>query len=178
MQSQLRIVPINAIDSDFLARLGLCLEERFLYRVVLENAVAIPRSALNTVRKQMFIPTLITNLLRRWPSAGAGMSLAITDFDLYKTSQRFVFGDADEQRGIAIVSIHRLRNEFYGEDADENALFQRTLKECVHEIGHAIGLRHCYNARCAMHYSHSIFDTDNKMPHFCEMCEKRSRSVS
>ena len=57
--------------------------------------------------------------------------------------------------------------------ADDNLLFQRTLKESMHELGHAFGLKHCYNARCAMYYSNSIFETDNKMAHFCEMCDRR-----
>ena len=175
--SQLRIVPINAIDPAFLQRLGLCLEERFLYSVQVERALAVPRTAVNSARQQMFVSTLTAKVLRQYPD-DAGLLLSITDFDLYKTSHRFIFGDADEQRRIAVVSLHRLRSEFYGEDADENVLFQRTLKECVHELGHAVGLKHCYNARCAMYYSNSIFETDNKMPHFCEVCEKRSRARS
>jgi archaemetzincin len=177
MDTGLRIVPINAIDTAFLQRLGLCLEERFLYHVAVERALAVPRSAVNSARQQMFSSTLTTKVLRQYPD-DAGLLLAVTDFDLYKTSHRFIFGDADEQRRIAIVSLHRLRSDFYGEDPDENVLFQRTLKECVHELGHAIGLKHCYNARCAMYYSNSIFETDNKMSHFCEVCEKRSRARS
>lgn len=173
----LRIVPINAIDSAFLQRLGLCLEERFLYRVSVERALVVPRSAVNSARQQMFVSTLTTKVLRQYPD-DSGLLLAITDFDLYKTSHRFIFGDADEQRRVAVVSLHRLRSDFYGEDADDNVLFQRTLKECVHELGHAVGLKHCYNARCAMYYSNSIFETDNKMSHFCEVCEKRSRARS
>jgi len=175
MGTDLRIVPINAIDSGFLQRVGLCLEERFLYRAAVERALAVPRSAVNNARAQMFVSTLTAKVLRAYPDDN-GLLLAITDFDLYKTSHRFIFGDADEQRRIAVVSLHRLRGEFYGEDPDENTLFQRTLKECVHELGHAVGLKHCYNARCAMYYSNSIFETDNKMPHFCEACEKRSRA--
>jgi archaemetzincin len=177
MDTDLRIVPINAIDTAFLQRLGLCLEERFLYRTSVERALVVPRSAVNSARGQMFVSTLTTKVLRQYPD-DAGLLLAITDFDLYKTSHRFIFGDADEQRRTAIVSLHRLRSDFYGEDPDENVLFQRTLKECVHELGHAVGLKHCYNARCAMYYSNSIFETDNKMSHFCEVCEKRSRARS
>jgi archaemetzincin len=173
----LRIVPINAIDTAFLQRLGLCLEERFLYHVSVERALVVPRSAVNSARGQMFSSTLTTKVLRQYPD-DAGLLLAITDFDLYKTSHRFIFGDADEQRRMAIVSLHRLRSDFYGEDPDENVLFQRALKECVHELGHDVGLKHCYNARCAMYYSNSIFETDNKMSHFCEVCEKRSRARS
>jgi archaemetzincin len=177
MDTQLRIVPINAIDPGFLSRLALCLEERFLYHITVERALAVPRTAVNSARQQMFLSTLTTKVLRQYPD-GDGLLLAITDFDLYKTSHRYIFGDADEQRRLAVVSLHRLRSEFYGEDADDNVLFQRALKECVHEIGHAVGLKHCYNARCAMYYSNSIFETDNKMSHFCETCEKRSRARS
>ncbi len=157
--------------------MGLCLEERFLYSVSVQRSVPVPKSALNGTRAQLFVSTLTGRVMREYPD-GDGLLLAITDFDLYKTSHRYIFGDADEQRRIAVVSLHRLRGEFYGEAADPNQLFQRTLKECVHDLGHAIGLKHCYNARCAMYYSNSIFETDNKMPHFCEVCERRSRARS
>ena len=175
MESHLRIIPINALDTAFLSRLALCLEERFLYAVSVERGLAVPRSAVNSARGQLFLSTLYGRILRNHPE-GEGLLLGITDFDLYKTSHRFIFGDADQQRRIAVVSIHRLRSAFYGEESDENQLFHRTLKECVHEIGHALGLKHCYNARCAMYYSNSVFETDNKMSHFCEMCDRRSRT--
>ncbi len=177
MESVVQIIPINAIDPAFLARLALCLEERFLYSIRVERALAIPRSAVNSTRQQMFLSTLTSKVVRS-ASTESGLLLAITDFDLYKTSHRFLFGDADEQQRVAVVSLHRLRSEFYGEDPDDNQLFQRTLKECVHELGHAVGLKHCYNARCAMYFSNSIFETDNKMSHFCETCDKRSRARS
>ena len=173
--SRIRIVPINAIDPAFLDRLARCLEERFLYSIDVERALAVPRSAVNSQRGQMFLSTLTGKIVRAHPTEDA-LLLAITDFDLYKTGHRFLFGDADEQQRVAVVSLHRLRAEFYGEDPDENQLFQRALKECVHELGHAIGLKHCYNARCAMYYSNSIFESDNKMPHFCDTCDKRSRA--
>ncbi|MBV8689988.1 MAG: archemetzincin, partial [Candidatus Eremiobacteraeota bacterium] len=72
--------------------------------------------------------------------------------------------------------MHRLRGEFYGEDADQDLLFQRTLKESVCGIGRAMGLKACYDARCAMHHSSSVFETDNKMSHLCDQCDKRSRA--
>ncbi|MHB8154298.1 MAG: archaemetzincin family Zn-dependent metalloprotease [Vulcanimicrobiaceae bacterium] len=172
MESRIRIVPVNAVDGVFLDRLALCLEERFLASARIERSLIVPRSALNSTRRQLFLSTLITKVMRAFPDDD-GTILTITDFDLYKTSQRYIFGDADEMQRIAIISTHRLRSEFYGEPPDENLVFQRTLKECVHELGHAFGLKHCYNARCAMYYSNSIFETDNKMSHFCEACDKR-----
>ena len=172
MESRIRIVPINAIDVAFLDRLAPCLEERFLATVQVERSLSVPRSALNATRHQLFLPTLFTRIRRAHPDA-SGVLLGVTDFDLYKTSHRFIFGDADETQGQAAVSLHRLRSEYYSEETDYNLLFQRTLKECVHELGHAFGLKHCYNARCAMYYSNSIFESDNKMSHFCETCDRR-----
>lgn len=171
------IVPINAIDSSFLMRLALCLEERFLLTCTVSRSVSIPRTTLNSVRKQLFLNTLYTRVVAASPET-TGLRLAITDFDLYKTSHQFIFGDASEEQRVAVVSLHRLRGDFYGERADANLLFQRTLKECVHDLGHAIGLKHCFNPRCAMYLSGSIYDTDNKLSHFCESCEKRVRALS
>jgi archaemetzincin len=172
MDSCIRIVPINSVDGGFLDRLALCMEERFLYAARVERMLTISRSALNTTRQQLFLSTLTSKVRRAFPEDG-GLLLAITEFDLYKTSHRFIFGDADEQQGVAAVSLHRLRAEFYGEAVDDNLLFQRALKESVHELGHALGLKHCFNARCAMYYSNSIFESDNKMSHFCDVCDKR-----
>jgi archaemetzincin len=169
------IVPINAMEASFLERLALCLEERFLFTCDVERTLRVPRTTLNSVRKQMFFNTLVARVASAAPAI-EGISLAITDFDLYKTSHQFIFGDASEEHRVAVVSLSRLRSEFYGERGDANLLFQRTLKEAVHDIGHALGLKHCFNARCAMYFSNSIFDTDNKLSHFCDSCEKRARA--
>jgi archaemetzincin len=173
--SELRIVPINAIDTALLTRLALCLEERFLYRCVVCAPLAVPKTVLNSVRKQLFFGSIAAKLSAAHEPHNE-LLLGVTDFDLYKTSHQFIFGSSSPAQRCAVVSIHRLRAEFYGERPDENALFQRLLKEAVHEIGHALGLKHCYNARCAMYYSNSIFDTDNKHSQFCDVCDKRSRA--
>jgi archaemetzincin len=173
--SVISVVPVNSIDHLMLTRLALCLEERFLASCVVRASLPLPKSALNSVRKQLFFGSVAAKLASG-TETGEGVILGITDYDLYKTSHHFIFGSASESHRCAVVSLHRLRPEFYGEPADENQLFQRLLKEAVHEIGHAMGLKHCYNARCPMYYSNSVFDTDNKFSNFCEACEKRSRA--
>jgi archaemetzincin len=140
-----------------------------------DRVLRIPPSAVNSARGQLFINTVVSKAAVAHPSFD-GCVLVVTDFDLYKTSQQFIFGDANEERRIAVVSTHRLCTDFYGADADENVLFQRVLKEAVHELGHLIGLSHCHSARCAMHRSASIYDADSKLAHFCENCEKKSRA--
>lgn len=174
-REQISIVPVNSIDASFLTRLGLCLEERFISPFLVRAPLRVPKTALNGVRGQLFAGALATQLGAAYPP-GDGYVLGVTDYDLYKTSARYVFGDGDAVTRLALVSRHRLAPEFYGEPADENMLFQRTLKECVRALGHAFGLRNCLNQRCAMHHADSIFVTDNRLSHLCDACEKRSRA--
>ena len=175
MPRRIFIVPINAIDRAFLSRLSFCLEERFITTFSIGDRLDVPSGALNSQRSQMFVNSLVSRIIRAAP-VDDGLRLAITEYDLYKTGHRFLFGDADRQSGVAVVSLHRLRGEFYGEEADQNLLFQRVLKEAVCGLGRAMGLKACYDARCAMHHSSSVFETDNKMSHFCDQCDKRSRA--
>jgi len=174
--SEISIVPINTIDPALLTRLALCLEERFLSTALVRVPLRIPKTALNSARNQLFFGSVVGKLTAVHDRVDEFV-LGITEYDLYKTSQHFIFGSSSEVQRCAVVSTHRLRSEFYGEPADENMLFQRLLKESVHELGHALGLKHCFNARCAMYFSNSIYDTDNKYPNFCEHCEKRSKAA-
>jgi archaemetzincin len=63
--------------------------------------------------------------------------------------------------------LYRLKPEFYGETPDFEILALRTLKEAVHELGHALALKHCQRNLCVMYFSNSILDTDKKQSLFC-----------
>jgi archaemetzincin len=85
----------------------------------------------------------------------------------------FVFGEARCPGKAALISLHRLRPEFDGRKPNDELLIERTEKEAVHELGHTLGLRHCANPFCVMHFSNSIFDTDRKQSLFCSKCQTK-----
>jgi predicted Zn-dependent protease len=174
-QEPISIVPVNSIDADFVTRLGLCLEERFLAPFLVRAPLRVPKNVLNGVRGQLFTGALATQIATKYPPRD-GYVLSITDYDLYRISARYVFGEGDPTTHIALVSRFRLAPEFYGEPVDENMLFQRTLKESVRALGRALGLRNCLNQRCAMHHADSIFETDNRLSNLCDTCEKRAKA--
>ncbi|WP_456367845.1 archaemetzincin family Zn-dependent metalloprotease [Thermococcus sp.] len=129
--------------------------------------------AYNPLRNQylgrIFLPTL-SSLASK---LGAIAVVGITDLDLYEEGLNFIFGVANPSLRSAVVSVRRLRNEFYGLKPDKELLLERTVKEVMHELGHVFGLSHCPNRRCVMHFSNSLIDTDVKGPLYCQVCEKK-----
>jgi archaemetzincin len=95
--------------------------------------------------------------------------LGIIDHDLYLPQLNFVFGIASER--ASVISITRLRQEFYGLVQNRTLFYQRVVTEAVHELGHTYGLAHCRNSDCVMFFSNTLADTDRKGPNFCPKCK-------
>jgi archaemetzincin len=102
--------------------------------------------------------------------------LAVADVDLYIPILKYVFGEAQMGGPCAVVSLHRLRQEFYGLDRDDGLLGQRLLKESIHELGHTLDLRHCQDYRCMMASSHSVEWIDLRESAFCDSCRSQVES--
>ena len=98
--------------------------------------------------------------------------LGITESDLFVPVLTFVFGEAQLAGRCALVSLHRLREEFYGLPPREELLRERIIKESVHELGHTFGLRHCADWRCVMASTHAVERLDLKGVVFCEACRR------
>jgi archaemetzincin len=94
----------------------------------------------------------------------------VTSVDLYVPVLTFVFGEAQLSGSCAVVSLHRLREEFYGLPAREELMRERLVKEAVHELGHTFGLRRCDDWRCVMTSSHAVERLDVKGAEFCFLC--------
>ena len=126
--------------------------------------------AYNLERNQYFSSKLLASLEK---SGGDERVVGIADVDLYVPRLNFVFGEADIASGTAIVSLCRLRQEYYGVAPDEALFLERVTKEIVHELGHTFGLGHCPNSKCVMHFSNSLADTDLKGASFCSSCRPK-----
>jgi len=73
-----------------------------------------------------------------------------------------------------VVSLHRLRQEFYGLAPTKELLCQRLLKQSIHELGHSCELTHCDNYSCAMASSHAVEGIDLKEAALCPDCQSQA----
>ncbi len=173
---RLQIVPVGAIDPGVLEMLrqGIAgvLPADVRFGEVLE-----PRAgAYDAKRGQYSAEAILNDLAARTSGELSGPVLGVADCDLYVPNLTFVFGAA--LGPAALISITRLKQEFYSLKADRDMLYTRMMTEAVHEIGHSYGMRHCFDPGCVMFFSRTIGDTDRKGFDFCETCRETMSRLS
>jgi archaemetzincin len=99
--------------------------------------------------------------------------LAITELDIYSPIFSCLFGEAQLGGPCAIVSLHRLRQEYYNLPPDNLIFLSRYEKVVIHELAHTFGLIHCVNEHCVMYPSGNITETDIKSNLFCPRCTEQ-----
>ena len=163
---------------DWLDFLRQRLEEIFSLPVLLLDASRpLPEYAYNPRRRQYLASALMSDLCRV-PREAEDLLLGITGEDLYEEGLNFVFGLATPLGRCALVATPRLHNSFYGRGEDTELFLKRLLTEAVHELGHTLGLQHCPDPHCVMHFSNTLADTDRKGYLFCSSCrEKVNRAL-
>jgi len=106
------LVPLGQIDQQFLEKLRPHLEEIFSANVQISNPLPVPKVAYNSHRNQYNSTAILKYLLTQLTDYDR--PLAIVDVDLFAYGLNFVFGEADVLHKMAIISLTRLRQEFYG----------------------------------------------------------------
>jgi archaemetzincin len=165
--AELVLLPFEGMPAAVVEMLAAELRSRGVATRI-DATVPLPSAAYDRARGQYRAEPLLALA----SGQGARHLLAITHRDLFAGGLNFVFGIASP-RGACVVSAARL---LAGAD---DALFRaRLVKEAVHELGHTLGLEHCADAGCVMHFSNSLADTDRKGDAYCRRCAARLRSRS
>lgn len=179
----LRLVPVGNIPRDILESIKSGLEDYLGIKCRIMPKMPVPKEAFNQWRKQYNAEVILEELSKTSEAKFIDKNIPtflITNHDIYYERLNFVFGLEDPSKSSAIVSIARLRPEFYDEKADANVLKERTVKEVIHEMGHYLGLEHCFDTKCVMSFSPSVTDVDVKKRTFCDNCRIKllSRGIS
>ena len=147
--------------------------------VLIKETFPMPEEAFDSRRKQ-YRSDIILAKMEELAEKEKTLEriLGIANVDIFVPSLNFVFGEAKCPGKAALISLHRLRPEFYGERPNTELFMERSSKEAVHEIGHTFGLAHCGNPFCVMYFSNSIFDTDRKQGVFCSKCSMKIEKIT
>ena len=169
---KLQLLPIGTVDARLLEWLQQALYEKFRVPAEVLSPALDPGFALHAERQQYHSSEILA-AMQRHIGSHTWRLLGVTELDLYIPILTFVFGEAQLGGSGAVVSYHRLKQEFYGLPSDLDLLANRLLIEAVHELGHTLRLTHCRDYRCAMAPSHAVEWIDIKDSGFCEDCLAR-----
>lgn len=170
--SYIDIVPIGEIVEPLLVSLKQSLSQTFRIQTrIRKRAFDIP-PVYDSVRNQYNSSGLLLQVINDIPPETLKI-LAVTELDLFIPIFTFLFGEAQLNGKGALVSTHRLHNQFYGIPENEELLKNRLLKEGIHELGHTFGLIHCFTLRCVMNTSTYVEDIDQKSAQFCRACGQK-----
>ena len=177
MKKIVYIQGIGDVEQSVLVKLKKHLEwalKGFINAVeISNNPIPLYDSEYDSIRRQYDAGKILSRLIKIFKKSNQLSILGVIDEDVYSRFQNFVFGIAEKEflnkPGTSVISITRLKEEFYRRPNDE-ALFElRILKEAFHELCHTFGLGHCEND-CVMRYSNCLADTDRKPPLLCDSC--------
>mgnify|MGYP001598642026 CR=1 FL=1 len=134
------------------------------------------RRAYDPSRGQYNSTMLLSGFLEHTPP-GPDKNIILVDVDLFIPVLTFVFGEAQFEGTAAIVSTHRLSNQYYGLPGSHELLLLRLEKELIHELGHTFGLYHCRQFECVMRSSTYVEEIDIKKAIPCHDCAARLREI-
>jgi archaemetzincin len=166
---EVRIVPVGEVSRDVLEFLALALSDGLDAACSISGEVLDPSDAYDPTRRQYNSTHILGDLLEV-DSPAHRKILGVANVDLFIPIFTFVFGQAQLGNRAALVSVHRLRQQFYGLPENQVLFLERCEKEAMHELGHTLGLVHCEHFECVMRFSNSIEEVDLKRPYFCSSC--------
>ena len=171
MPTEINLLNKSSLRERDLFRMARIIEPIFSAPVGLERADLDLATAYDASRNQSNSTALLAQILQGHEDPSR-KRIAIVDVDLYIPVLTFVFGEAQLNGTAAIVSTHRLSNQFYGLPRNHALTLERLQKEVVHELGHTFGLYHCHQFECVMRSSTYVEEIDMKRLYPCRACSE------
>lgn len=177
MESSEAATPVRSLHFQIVGAFHRSRAEELIARV--SRRLAIPcrllrspfdeRIPLLPDREQVDADALLERLERQSQPKGT-VTIGLTMRDLGVRIFTFVFGQARYNGHVALVSLARLQPEFYGLTPDPRLTSTRAIAEILHELGHVLGLTHCGDFGCLMHFANNVETINLRGKSFCSSC--------
>jgi len=122
---RIAILRIGSVDKDVIENIqkSLCNVFPGASCEILEHTMPILQDAYNRSRRQYHSSSILARIRDHVEKSGVDRVLGVTEVDLYVPHLNFVFGEAECPGRTAIISLFRLKPEFYGQSPDRNLLW-------------------------------------------------------
>ena len=185
------VIPVGKIDSAEIEATLVRVAKGARSPVELRGSLPVPQGIKESERGQFRASKMMERLRSMVAQLGAGKSIGadgdkgekpplkadafifVTDVDLYTANSDAVFSALMSSRGLAVVSLKRLREAFYRRSADPVKQRARLVKEMLRMFGRLRGAPECPRPQCALSASKMFADLDLKEERYCRDCSQR-----
>jgi archaemetzincin len=165
----IHLIAYGQFDTEFLERIAAEIALELNYPVSLTQG-HLDLSEYLDPRRRQYDGNKLIKVVDAMAPPEASKVMGLFTVDLFIPILTYIFGQAFLNGRTGIASMHRLKNEYYGMKPNKFLLFERFKKEIIHELGHTLGLKHCYLPPCVMQSSTYVEDIDQKESGFCPQC--------
>ncbi len=166
------VVPLGEVDFMMVNKLATNIGPVFNRSVDILKGLKVPEEAYNVIRNQHYA-TIILSKLERIKANHKEKILAICEEDIYLPDEAYILAHSDSVAGTAIVSLYRIRQEFYGLPEDDTKIYSRLYKQAIQQIAYLNNIAGCRNPICVHYYSTNMMDIDSKSEKLCDICKRQ-----
>ena len=168
-RKKIKLVSLGRFENDFLEKISFDIESVFEVPVKTSSFYHDITPFFDPARKQYDANRLL-QLMHTDYGKNSLKTIGLFQVDLFIPILTFIFGQAEYNGTVGVVSVYRLKNEQYGLQGNEKLLYERSRKVIIHELGHTFGLIHCHVPDCVMRPGTYVEDIDQKKHNFCKKC--------
>ena len=156
---------------NLLADVSYSLEKILRFSTRQPEAEKLPRDAYVRRRRAYDADKLLEHFAGKVPEDAVALIL-VTKYDIRLPEKGPVYSALNAEDRIAVISLRRLRQKFYGLKPDPIQEFGRVEREALYAVGRILGLQECGEASCVMHPAGDLVGLDAKRGGVCETCLK------
>ena len=168
------VLPLGPVPPSELQLVEDVIGELMGARALRLPSLALPAACFDRGRGQYDADRLLELLFEMLPDSAMRV-VGVLDADMFAAGRTFVFGYAHLRDGVAVYSVARLREEWYGRATNEDLQRARSYRALAHELGHTFGNPHCEAATCVMRAVSQVDSLDALPADYCASCLRRVR---
>jgi predicted Zn-dependent protease len=171
-RQEILLVPIGKVLVDILGEIAVALRKTYRYHVHIGRSEEPDTEMYSDQRRQYDAERLLDLVAARKRESLIGV-LGIVDADMFAEEKSFIFGLNKPEKGIGVVALARLREEFYKKPSNLELFLRRGVTESIYQLGLAMGLPTCVMKKCVLMPTTTLWRLDSKVQSFCDACQTR-----
>lgn len=173
---EILLLPIGKVMVDILNEIAVALRKSYGMHVRIGRAEE-PDTQMYSDERRQFDAEKLIHMAKARKHDNLFAVLGIVDADVFFDEKSFVFSYHQSGTGLALLSLARLRQEFYQKTSDRELFLKRAVTEAFTQVGMAGGMPVCSQKKCVLSAGTSLWRLDEKRQQFCSSCSEKLQTL-